>query len=327
MLLDTEIYDSWGGHWANLDSSQYFAQLPGWYLCEFCCPLNDSAGGGSVSTGIGAVSDGGSLTFYRGARMLISSTSGQRSQPTAAKLVKMVNTGPIGGSGDYVCGGSWQNSGSGQPLWNGAQRFPQLKCLWVAATSGNTSLAVPVNATWPTPPAYITSAFLNTNVRDTIKFLIRPPICEAEYDAGTATISSQASLNTVGTALPLDTVNVDNYSAFSTATGTWTAPVAGLYYAYGQAAITPTASCTAIAAGLTVTSANYNSGSPVTLWGGSQTPTTAAAPQCAVVRRRVRLNAGDTIQLAGFDHDTGGAGTIQGTGAWTTRLITIWRAA
>jgi hypothetical protein len=46
------------------------------------------------------------------------------------------------------------------------------------------------------------------------------------------------------------------------------------------------------------------------------------------VRRRLRLNAGDTIALAGFQRDSGGnAVPVNGSGAWMPRLITVWEAS
>lgn len=330
VLEDTEIYDNFAGHQDNLPGSEpanYYAQFAGWYLCEFTAPLNYTGGSGTCSAQIGIVSGGGSLNTYGGQRLPCSGTSGQYTQPAISKLAKMSSIAAAPG-GDYICGSFNQSSGSARSLLNGSSQYPQLKCLWVAATSGTAGLIVPTNDAWPVPPSYITSAFMNKNVRDTIRFLIYPPIMEAQYNAGTATLASQTGVPSVGTTLPLATANVDNYGAFSTSTHIWTAPVAGVYYAYGQCALTMQTTGLAIGAGLTVTSANYNSGSQVTLWGGTQAPVGIAnGTNCAIVRRRLRLNAGDTVALAGFNHDSGGtAATILGNSTdWTSRLIMVWR--
>lgn len=182
----------------------------------------------------------------------------------------------------------------------------------------------------------VSAAFMNKNVRDAVNFLINPPVMEYQYNAGTATLASQSVVPSPpggpGTTIGLGTKVVDNYSAFNNTSNTWTAPAAGLYYCYGQVALQQGAGGTAVslAAGLTVTSANYNSGTAVTIWGGTQDAYAAASfVNCAIVRRRLRLNAGDTVQLAGFQNDSAtAAATIQGTATnWTSRLITVWQAA
>lgn len=230
---------------------------------------------------------------------------------------------------DYITPGIFQGSGAAKPVAITASAYPQFQATWVSALSGTAPLAVPANPAWPTPPAYITSAFMNTNVSDAIAFLIYPPVMEAYYNAGTATLASSSTLATVGTTIPLDTVQYDTYSAFSTSAHTWTAPVAGVYYVYGQVDFEGKTTSAIMAAGLTVTSANYNGGTQVTLWEGSRAAASAAVSNCATVRRRLRLNAGDTVLLAGMQDDTGASSvTLQGgASGWQSRLITVWRSA
>jgi hypothetical protein len=329
--LDTEYDDPQNGHEINVANPQnYYAAIPGWYLAEFSAPLNYTGGAGAASAEIAAVVGGAALATWGGQRIPTSGTGGQFAQPAAAKLVQMAATSQFYGAGDYMCGSFNQNSGAGQPLLITASKFPYLKCLWVAANSGTAPLIVPSNDAWPVPPAYTTSAFLNKNIRDTIRFLIYPPIMEAQYNAGTATLASQAAVPAVGTALPLGHVNIDNYAAMNTGTGVWTAPAAGAYYAWGQYASMMNTTSLAIGAGLTVTSGYYNSGATVTLWGGTQAAFAGvSAINCAVVRRRLRLNGGDTVALAGYQHDSAAAtASIEGNASnWATRMIMIWRGS
>jgi hypothetical protein len=167
---------------------------------------------------------------------------------------------------------------------------------------------------------------MNTNVTDAIAFLTFPPVMEATYTTGTATCPSVNSLPTVGTTVPLNDATADTWSAFSTPAHTWTAPVAGVYYCYGQAAFTGNSTSSDMAAGLTVTSANYNGGTQVTLWQGV-TAMNPGSSNVATVKRRLRLNAGDTVLLAAAQHDTAGdAATLQ-AGTFASRLTIIWRSA
>jgi hypothetical protein len=178
------------------------------------------------------------------------------------------------------------------------------------------------------PPSIVTSSFMNTNVRDALRFLLYRPIMEAFNNAAAQTLFSQTTLPSVGSTATLDSTAVDNYSAYNTSTHVWTAPCGGLFYVYGAVCITANGTTRSLAAGLTVTSGNYNSGSTVTLWGGAGQVSTGTAINTTNVRRRLRLNATDTIALAVYQHDTASASVTMGTGATnTSRLIIVWEAA
>jgi hypothetical protein len=130
-----------------------------------------------------------------------------------------------------------------------------------------------------------------------------------------------------GNTVNLDTMTVDNYGAFSNAANTWTAPVSGIYWLYGQVSLSAQPTSVAVAAGLTVNSANYNSGSTVTLWGGAFAAGTVNI-NSAIARRRLRLDGGDTVRLAGWQRDSGGnTAPVLGSGMWTSKLIAVWEAA
>lgn len=328
VVLDTEYYDNWKGHLVALadNPDTYFAQFAGWYLCEGSVPLNYSGATGSVSCGFGAVQNGGAFNHWYGQRLNNNDTF---NCAVAAKLLKMVDLVDQ----DYIQLYGYQDTGSNQTLENTVtspqNAWPYLQAKWVCALSGTAPLPVPANASWPVPPTDITSSFLNANIRDTVNFLIYPPTMEAVYNAGTATLASQLSLpSTTGTAIDLDAKTFDNYNAMNLTTNKWTAPVAGVYYCYGQLGIETGANSAALAAGLTVTSSNYFSGTTNTIWGGAQSAEQSVGGCANVVRRRLRLNAGDTIQLAGWQRDTGSAAaTINGGSLWSTRLITVWQAA
>lgn len=320
--MDAEYLDEWNGHRQNSNGANYYAPLVGYYLCE--SGMAWPSGSGMCSAGVSAVAGGGSQAFYGGQRVPFNGS--RNTGIVCAKLFAQVDV-IAWGSGDYMTAAAWQNSGSTVTLVNASTQFPYFSCKLVSAGL-QTSLPAPVNAAFPTPPTALTAAFMNTNVRDTINFLASPPVMEAQYNTGTATLASATSFPQPGPHFIMDTVNYDTYSAYSTSTGNWTCPVAGVYYCYSQLALGTAAGAQCLASGLTVTSANYNSGSTFTMWGGAQTATVSTT-NCAVARRRLRLNAGDTVSNTGFYRDSGGtAGVIAGVAAqWTTRFLTVWESS
>jgi hypothetical protein len=325
--LDTEAYDNFSGHQISVNKPTYYGMFPGWYLCTASAPFGYTGGTGQTGACVGGVQNGGADQSYGGMR--VQNGSGNNSQATASKLMQMVSTGTYAGaSNDYLYGVAYQSNGgaSNETLLNSASQNPYLTARWVCANSGAVSLPVPANPAWPVPPSIVTSAFLNANARDACRFLTYPPICEY-YRPGTGgSLASQSSLPLAGTTISLTGAVVDNYSGF--ASSTYTAPVAGRYWCYGCAAITSAVAAVAHAAGLTVTSANYNGGTQVTLWGGL-CGSASNSPNGAVVHRQLRLNAGDTVSLAGWQNTTGSVdATFASNGLpWASRLILVWQGS
>jgi len=326
VTLDAELFDNWNGHQVSTASSKYFGMFAGWYLAEGSVPLSFTGGTNTMSALIGGVQNAGTATNFGGQRL--ANDSGRQTVATAAKLMKMQQVGTFNGAGnDYVQLIAYQGTGSSQTLSSDATKFPYLHVRWVSALSGTQPLAVPANPAWPPPPSYITSSFLNANIRDTIRFLVYPPVFECAQNSAQS-LASATSVPATGTTITMGSgVVVDNYGAYSTSTSTWTAPVAGVYYCYGVVGLTVGANTVSMGAGLTVSSANYNNGTAFTIWGGTMN-TLASAVQANNVRRRLRLNAGDTIKLAGFQRDsTSAAATVNNSGDWQPRLIIVWEAA
>jgi hypothetical protein len=160
---------------------------------------------------------------------------------------------------------------------------------------------------------------MNTNVRDTVRALTQPPILEAVDSAGGQTLTSQTSMPLVGTTIGLGTETVDTYGIYSTPTATIPTGWGGRWFAYGQVSVAGSTSNVAVAAGITVTSSNYNSGTQTTLWGGCQAVGGIGGIPVSNTCRRLRLNAGDTVKLAGFRD--GGTTTTSAGRSW---LILIW---
>lgn len=324
--LDTQVTDPWGGHLLTTSQPYYYGMFAGWYLAEMTAVPAYTGGAGTVSAGITAQEGTGLLATYGGQRVPNSATAGVYPQVTAAKLLQFSATGTYQGIGNnYAAGAVYQDTGTAVTLLATPTRYCQFQLQWVSTLAGNPMLPVPDNDTWPTPPQVARAGFANKNVRDTIAYLAYPPVFEASYAAGTATLAAQASLPAVGTATALDTVYADTYTGW---TGTaYRIPRPGVYYLYGQQPVASLTSGQAVAAGLTVTSASYNSGTQFTVWGSLQAAyATAGSVNCAVVRRTMRLAAGDLVSLAGFQANSSSSTVTIPGGTWQPRLIAIWRA-
>lgn len=342
--LDTEINDEWSSFTTN-NPTQSFAMFPGFYLVRSTFSPFYTAGGGTTSAGVTVTEGAGPAVTYGGQRVPSSANSGLYPKVWCAKLAQFSAYGNYGAPGNnYAQGAVFNDSGNVLVPHVTTSSYPQVTTQWCGLLANPAPSGilppVPSNDSWPVPPVsgapmpsqILGESFLNKNIRDAIFFLCYPPVMEAWYKAGSATITSQSSLPAVGQAVPLDTVTTtvtaaDNYSAFTTGTHTWAAPRPGVYYVYGQAAISAASTSVAAAAGLTVTSANYG-GTAVTVWGGAQNASPAGSVSVAVISRKLRLNKGDSVQLAAFQSDSGSnAATLVNSGAWQNRLITVWQAA
>jgi hypothetical protein len=327
VVLNTETYDNLSGHQVSASPPNYYGMFPGYYLVECGMPLSYTGGVGMTSALIGGVQNGGANTAYGGMR--VANASGSIAEPTCAKLMQMVATGTYGGAAnDYLYPAIYQSATVSENMAVTAFQFPYLTARWVCANTGTAGLPVPANPAWPVPPTVLGHVFANASIRDACSFLLYPPTMEAVRTSTSGTVTSQSSLPLVGTVVSMGTKVTDNYTAYSTSTNTWTAPVAGRYYAYGCSAVLAGADGVALGAGLTVNSANYNGGTTTTLWGGLTTPQ-ASSTSAAVVRRQLRLNAGDTLQLAVFYNDSPGGFTASynTTPTWQSRMIVVWTGA
>jgi len=313
--LDTEVTDNWNGHVTTTsgspNSAQYWCQVPGWYLCRSAPAFSyTSSTQAMFAGGLEGLSSGVSFGAWRGPLVLDGST--HPPVPQCIDLVALFNTGPPGGSGDYVQFDAFQNTGSSVNLVSAATQLPTASARWVCALSGTSPLPVPPLAAVPSP---ITSAWLNANVRDTIKYLIYPPVLRAVYAPNATTLASTAFPGS--SSAPLNSLNIDNYGGFNTSTNTYTAPIAGRYLIAGQVNFASNTGAGSYRCGI-----NYNTGNP-TQWGDVTTKLSDTTGGGAGVVKRLRLNAGDTIRLAA-GQDTGAAVTYNSSSVAQTRLVMVW---
>lgn len=311
--LDVELTDAWNGHLAPpaAGTAPYWCPLPGWYLCDARVPFAyTSATAAPFMAGWQGVTGGTPFGPLHGALTVNGSTSGTII-PRAVDLVQMTASGPPGGSGDWVQATARQDSGGSVNLQSLAYCMPTVSIRWVCANTGSLVSVPPLTAV-PTP---ITAAWLNANVRDTIRFLTYPPVCKAHYTAGTSTVPNN-SLATPAV-INLTTVDVDNYGNFTTgAAAKYTAPYSGRYLFAGQVTFAASSTATTYACGLLVNGTTLYYGGIVRFAG-------TALAGGASVTKRLRLTFGDTVQLVAVQQ-SGGALAYNTTASNQTRLIACW---
>src|SRR5215469_7936484 len=313
--MGIEFYDNWNGHSPTTSASGYFCQMPGWYLCKLLIGYNyTSATNEEFGAGFNGLSGGSSFGFNYGALQSNGSTIPLASQCT--DLILQTVTGPIGGSGDFIQFLTVNNSGGSVGIIQNTAFFPYTTVRWVAAdvTVPPSPLpGAPALAAWPVPPSFVTSSFLNTNIRDTAEFLLSPPILRA-FQSGSHTLAAQTF--PAGTAVPLNNVTVDNYSGFNTGTGVYTAPVAGNYFVHGQLNFNAIVSGGNYGLGFQVNSGTIQ-------WCGHWGRTAETLGGGVDGQVRLRLNANDTVTMYATQSTLSTATYSVASGA-TTRMIIVW---
>lgn len=310
VALDTEMYDNWNGHQPNADNTKYRCQAPGWYLCSMWAAWNMSTVTSyNYFTGelVSRTAASGNLT-YQGEQLAFG-LSAPAYGVACTDLIQLA----VPGSDSVQAYVTQSDFGTSVALSSTLPAY--LECRWVASLNGTVYFPVPANPAWPSPPAYVTSAFLNANITQALQFLAYPPVFRAQLSATTYTIAS--SSYPTGVSIFLDAVSVDNYNGWNSGTHTWTAPVGGLYTIYGQVAILMSSNGQ-IACGINVNGNTTWAGLSNILISSSSTPVSISA------RMQVRLSAGDTVQLMGYQ-DSGATQALFGFG-WL-KLIIIWEAA
>ncbi len=314
LFLDIELTDAWGGHLVPSTGGTdggYFAPVPGWYLADARAPFAyNSATPASFLAGFQGKTSGAAFG-NNGALAVNGSSSGTTAR--AIDLIEQVNTSGPGGSGDYIQAYARQDSGGSVPLQTLAADLPTVSVRWVCATSGTQPLPVPPLTTVPNP---ITSAWLNSNVRDTIRFLTYPPVARAYYAPGSTSLPSSSTPSVI----TLNTVTVDTYGGLTTgASAKYTVPVSGRYVVAGQFNLAASSTAAAYTCGLLVNGTTTYMGAMVRFAG-------SGVAGGASVAKRLRLTAGNTVQLVGSQNS--GSSIAYNTGAANqTRLVVVFEGA
>lgn len=306
LTMDATLTDVWNG-FSNPSANVYRCQLAGWYLVDARIPFNyTSSTPAQFAAGISSSDTSSGATAY-GAALVNGSTS-----PTViartTDLVQMLTGGP---SGTVTAVIARQNSGSTVTLNAGPPDIPTVSMRWVCALSGTQPLPVPPLTSVPTP---ITSAWLNANLRDAVNFLVYPPAARMHGASGSLASGSLAS----PTIINLSTVDLDNYGGWN-GVSKWTAPVSGRYLVSGQVSFAASSATGWYACGVLVNGTTGYYGGVVRFAGSSLSGG-------AAIVKRIRLNAGDFVQLIAVQ-STGGSLAVSSAAGYQTRLIACWEGA
>lgn len=121
LTLDTEVYDSDGGHSTTTNTSRYTVQVAGTYYISGSCGYPGTAGGN------------------RSTRIAVNGSPAQGSQvadaptTTANSWYGIATCFAVLNVGDYVEVQTWQNSGGGISTNGGVATGPTLNVLWVSS--------------------------------------------------------------------------------------------------------------------------------------------------------------------------------------------------
>jgi hypothetical protein len=164
------------------------------------------------------------------------------------------------------------------------------------ASPGN--VAIPVSA-----------AFMNQQVRDVCNFLAYPPM--ARMRGSSQSLSAQTF--PAATQINLTTVTLDNFSGWNASSHEYVFPVAGVYYVFGQVPFQ--AAVNNYSVGISVNGGTIQ-------WGDSLRSQTSLL-SCPVVRKHIRVNAGDAVTLQA---NVAGSGvTLENVSNSYATLLVIWR--
>ncbi|WP_035799843.1 hypothetical protein [Kitasatospora mediocidica] len=169
-------------------------------------------------------------------------------------------------------------------------------------------LPVPVPYSWSVADVF--TATIGNNTRDSLNFLLGPPVC----------IATQATVQSipyqVWTPLSLDTTQLDPYGTHSNTVNNsrFTAPVRGWYTACGVASINANGTG-ARGARLQV------NGQPVAGGCSFGLPPSSNASGIATPTRDILMNPGDYLEVASWQSSSGGAAP---TGIYTDICTALW---
>lgn len=310
LTMDATLTDTWSG-FSNPSANVYRCELPGWYLCDARIPFSyTSSTAAPLLAGFSSSDTSAGATVW-GAVTVNGSTSGTV-LARSLDLIQMLTSGP---AGTVTAAIARQDSGGTVNLSTAGGSLPTVSVKWVSALTGTQPLPVPPLTSAPSP---VTAAWLNANLRDAVRYLIYPPAMKAHYTAGSSSLASTSLASPA--IVPLTTVDTDNYGQFTTgASAFYNIPVSGRYLFAGQVNLATSSTTTFRACGLMVNGATV-------YWGGITRFAGSGLASGAAVTKRLRLNAGDFVQLVAAQA-SGGSIAYNTTAGNQTRMLAVWEGA
>jgi len=256
----------------------------GWYLVSAFTPItNINAGSVVYSTAIcsGFTSGQPNLNF-RGTSQ--AGNAGHDVTPFAVDLIRP------GGNSFFVTA---YNGGSGSPnaqlkfSTDGSGESFTFQALWasVPPANGHIAGAAPAPKTSWLSTDTVTAAGLNAEIRDIFRVLNMPPALKVQSTGTTSCATSTA------TAISLPSVLLDSYSGWNSGTSTYTAPFSGIYLISGNVFFPGSGTVTLAKTGVNVGGTN--------IWGPAGPDPSGGVLGTSKIGL-FDLNAGDTVQLMGF---------------------------
>lgn len=160
----------------------------------------------------------------------------------------------------------------------------------------------------------VSAAFLNNQVRDMVNFLAYPPIARLHNFGGSQSLAAQTF--PAATAINFQAATVDNFSGWTGGVGTssYTVPLSGVYFVYGQVAFN---------AGSENCSAGISIAGGTVQWGDSIRTAGTSLITCPTVSKLLRITSGQTVQLMGTT--TVALGLSTANSSFYSTLIVVWR--
>lgn len=322
--LDVELIDTTSGHSDTSNTDRWYAPNTAtaggdYYLCVGYAAWSTSDAANIQAVGIKKSSE---ANPREGA--LLSHPAGHDTTGMVCDLIQL-----DGAFSHYVSLQGWHNHGSNASL-AASSHVASLTVQWVSAGTGTLVSLPAAPRTWTaTDEAWADSTGgnkvpLNVELRDRIRFYNYPPVARLTSEGSAQTIPSGA---TTWTSIQMPTDNVDNYTGWSSGANTkYTFPRAGLYFVYGQAALSSTnaGAGTFVAARLRHAIA---AGGTADYYGGATVPPTTATTGTTVgTHSLIRVAASDSVEVQA-SHNLGASKSVKTTAGGASRLIAVWIAA
>lgn len=318
--LDTELIDTVNGHSDSTNTGRWYApsaNTSGLYLAFGYVPW---ATADAANVFVAGILKQGESSPREGATL---------PHPSGHDITGMVAELFLLSGGQYIELSGWHNHGSSANVAS-STHVPSMTVRWVGSGTGSTTALPAAPRTWTaTDQLWADSTGgskvpLNVELRDRLRFYNYPPHCRLTSEASVQTIPTGA---TTWTSIQMPTQNLDNYAGWSSGANTrYTCQRAGLYFVYGQAALTGTnaGAGTFVAGRILHTIA---AGGTATYHGTATVPPTTAATGTTVpAHALIRMATNDFVELQA-SHNLGASKTVKTGSKDASRLIAVWLAA